>query len=42
VRFVLVADLPPTEVHLGCERGRRSRLIDDFVAIARELTATDA
>jgi DNA-binding transcriptional LysR family regulator len=42
VRFVLVADLPPTEVHLGWERGRRSRLIDDFVAIARELTATDA
>jgi hypothetical protein len=42
VRFVPVADLAPTEVDLGWERGRRSRLIDDFVTTARELTARDA
>jgi DNA-binding transcriptional LysR family regulator len=34
VRFVPVSDLPPTEVHLGWEHGRRSRLIDEFVATA--------
>jgi DNA-binding transcriptional LysR family regulator len=42
VRFVPVTDLAPTQVHLGWEQGRRSRLIDDFVATARELTATDS
>jgi DNA-binding transcriptional LysR family regulator len=36
VRFVPVTDLPPTEVHLGWERGRASRLIDEFVATVRE------
>ena len=35
VRFVPVTDLPPTEVHLGWEQGRRSRLITDFVATVR-------
>lgn len=34
IRFVPVTDLPPTEVHLGWERGRASRLIDRFVAAA--------
>ena len=36
VRFVPVTDLPPTEVHLGWERGRSSRLIDGFVATVRD------
>jgi DNA-binding transcriptional LysR family regulator len=36
VRFVPVADLPPTEVHLGWERGRISPLIDGFVATVRD------
>lgn len=37
VRFVPVTDLPPTEVHLGWEKGRRSRLITAFVATARKV-----
>jgi DNA-binding transcriptional LysR family regulator len=36
VRFVSVTDLPPTEVHLAWERGRTSRLIDQFVAAVRD------
>lgn len=36
VAFVPVADLAPTDVHLGWDGGRRSVLIDDFVAIAQE------
>lgn len=36
VRFVPVPDLPPTEVHLGWEKGRQSRLIAEFVTTARE------
>lgn len=37
VRFVPVTDLAPTEVHVGWENGRKSRLIDEFVAIARNV-----
>ncbi|SDO35694.1 DNA-binding transcriptional regulator, LysR family [Nakamurella panacisegetis] len=37
VRFVPVTDLPPTEVHLGWERGRTSRLIHEFVATVRDV-----
>jgi DNA-binding transcriptional LysR family regulator len=33
---VTVADLPPTDVHLGWDASRRSMLIDAFVATARE------
>lgn len=40
IRFVPVTDLPPTEVHLGWERGRASRLIDRFVATARTANRT--
>lgn len=36
VRFVPVTDLPPTEVRLGWERGRSSRLIEGFVATVRD------
>jgi DNA-binding transcriptional LysR family regulator len=42
VRFVPVTDLPPTEVHLGWEAGRTSRLIAAFVAAARQLNRTAA
>ena len=38
VAFVPVSDLPPTDVLLGWDNGRRSRLIDDFVATARGAT----
>ncbi|WP_091184276.1 LysR family transcriptional regulator [Microlunatus flavus] len=38
VRFVPVTDLPPTEVHLGWERGRRSRLVTAFGAMVRDAT----
>jgi DNA-binding transcriptional LysR family regulator len=37
VRFVPVTDLPPTEVHLGWEQGRKSRLIAAFVATVQGL-----
>ena len=37
VRFVPVTDLPPTEVHLGWEAGRRSRLIAAFVTTVQSL-----
>jgi DNA-binding transcriptional LysR family regulator len=40
VRFVPVTDLAPTEVHLGWEHGRTSRLIDEFVAIARNVNGS--
>ena len=36
VAFVPVSDLPPTDVLLGWESSRRSRLIDAFVAAARD------
>lgn len=36
VAFVRIADLPPTEVHLGWDGSRRSALIDTFVTTARE------
>lgn len=38
VRYVPVTDLTPTEVHLGWERGRTSRLIDDYVATVRNVS----
>jgi DNA-binding transcriptional LysR family regulator len=38
VRFVPVTDLPPTEVQLGWEESRRSRLIAAFVETVREVT----
>jgi DNA-binding transcriptional LysR family regulator len=41
VRFVPVTDLPPTEVRLGWEQGRTSRLIDEFVATVREVNRPD-
>ena len=37
VRYVPVADLPPTAVHLGWEQGRESRLLDVFVEAARDV-----
>ena len=37
VRYVPVADLPPTAVHLGWEQGRESRLLDVFVTAARDV-----
>jgi DNA-binding transcriptional LysR family regulator len=37
VRFVPVTDLAPTEVHLGWEQGRKSRLIAEFVATVLSL-----
>lgn len=37
VQFVPVTDLPPTEVHLGWEQGRESRLIAAFVATVQGL-----
>ena len=36
VGFVPVADLPPTEVHLGWEKGRRSPLVRAYVELVRE------
>jgi DNA-binding transcriptional LysR family regulator len=39
VRFVPVTDLPPTQVHLGWEKGRTSRLIQEFVATVREVNS---
>jgi DNA-binding transcriptional LysR family regulator len=36
VVFVPVLDLPPTDVLLGWDSGRRSRLIASFVAAARD------
>ena len=36
VTFVPVADLPPTEVHLGWEKGRHSPFVDAYVALAQE------
>jgi hypothetical protein len=42
VRFVPVTDLPPTEVQLGWEASRRSRLIAAFVETVREVTRPPA
>lgn len=42
VRFVPITDLPPTAVHLGWERGRRSSLIEAFVATVRSGDRTAA
>jgi DNA-binding transcriptional LysR family regulator len=36
VAFVPVSDLPPTDVLLGRDGSRRSHLIDDFIAAARD------
>ncbi|WP_348789894.1 LysR substrate-binding domain-containing protein [Leifsonia sp. NPDC080035] len=38
VAFVPVSDLPPTDVLLGWEGSRRSRLIEAFIAAARDTT----
>jgi DNA-binding transcriptional LysR family regulator len=38
VRFVPVTDLPPTEVQLGWDASRRSRLIAAFAQTVREVT----
>lgn len=42
ISFVPVIDLPPTEVHLGWEKGRQSTLVDAFVTHAREANRNTA
>jgi DNA-binding transcriptional LysR family regulator len=42
IRFTPVTDLAPTEVHLGWEHGRTSRLIDEFVATVRNVNRSIA